>query len=416
MNENIRLFRNSFWLGSGEFIGKASMFLVTVIVVRYLGPKDYGQLNLANSLTATMGILVNFGISTIVTRDLSGNLKAASGYLSNVLTMKLILGVIYLFVLLSVSGLYGDGVWTVVLLLYGTFFLLQDLTGLLSAFFVAEERMEKIFLLDIVHNAGAILAVIVVIQFGLGIRELIAGYVLAGAVGTMMAYLICVKGKVRLSPKFETGFFKNILKQSLPLFGSIALGSIYLNADTLMIGKFLGEESVGYYQGAYKIFFVFQSVNLLCTAVFPRMSIYAKTGNQKAIRRLNWAAVGFTLLILMPIAMVITLTAEQIILWIYGEGMIPSALALQWLVWAGAVNFLKVYACNLIIARNLQKYMLYAVAAGLIMNIILNLYLIPRFSFPGAAAALIVSELASAGLLLLFLETGRRSIDNKLPV
>lgn len=412
MNENSRIFRNSLWLGGGEFIGKASMFFVTVIVVRHLGPKDYGQLNLANSLTATMGILVNFGLSTIVTRDLSGNLNAASRYLSNIFTLKLLLGLVYLFVLLSISGFYGDGIWIMILLLYGIFFLLQDLTGLLAAFFVAEERMEKIFLLDIVHNAGAILAVIIVIQFGLGLRELVVGYVLAGALGTMIAYFILVKGgKVHLFPKFEAEFFKNILKQSVPLFGSIALGSIYMNADTLMIGKFLGEESVGFYQGAYKILFVFQSVNLLCTAVFPRMSIYVKTGNNQAIRLLNWAAMGFTALILMPIALVIAILAEPIILWIYGARMIPSAIALQWLVWAGAANFLKVYAGNLIIARNRQRYMLYAVAGGLILNIVLNLYLIPRFSFPGAAAALVVSELGSVGLLLLFLKTERRSIE-----
>ena len=414
MNENRLIFRNSFWLGSGEFIGKASMFFVTVIVVRYLGPKDYGQLNLANSLTATMGILVNFGLTTIMTRDLSGNLNAASRYLSNIFTLKLILGLIYLIVLLSVSGFYGDGVWTMILLLYGIFFLVQDLTGLLAAFFVAEERMEKIFVLDVVHNAGAILAVILVIQFGLGLRELVIGYILAGVLGTMTAYFILVKGKVPLFPKFEIDFFINILKQSLPLFGSIALGSVYMNADTLMIGKLLGEVSVGYYQGAYKILIVFQSVNLICTAVFPRISMYSRTGNHRAIRILNWAALGFTVLILMPIALVIALLAERIILWIYGVGMMPSAIVLQWLVWAGAANFLKVYAGNLIIARNRQKYMLYAVAGGLILNIGLNLYLIPRFSFPGAAAALVVSELGSLGLLLLFLQMGRRSIDCEL--
>jgi len=105
-----------------------------------------------------------------------------------------------------------------------------------------------------------------------------------------------------------------------------------MNADTLMIGKFLGEESVGFYQGAYKIFFVFQSVNLVCTAVFPRISMYAKIGNNQAIRILNWAALGFTVLILMPIALVIAILAEPIILRVYGARMMPSAIVLQWLV------------------------------------------------------------------------------------
>jgi O-antigen/teichoic acid export membrane protein len=414
MNDNSLIFRNSFWLGFGEFIGKASMFFVTVIVVRYLGPKDYGQMNLANSLTVTMGILVNFGFSTIVTRDLSGNLNAASRYLSNIFTLKLLLGLVYLFVLLSISGFYGDSAWKLILLLYGIFFLFQDITSLLAAFFVAEERMEKIFVLDIVHNAGTILAAIFVIQFKLGLRELVAGYVLSGALGTMIAYFILVKCEVRLCLKFETEFFKKILKQSLPLFGSIALGSIYMNADTLMIGKFLGEESVGFYQGAYKILFVFQSVNLICTAVFPRMSVYIKIGNNQSIRMLNWAALGFTALILTPIALMIAILAEPITLWVYGAKMMPSAIVLQWLIWAGVANFLKVYMGNLIIARNRQTYLLYTVAGGLALNIVLNFYLIPRFSFPGAAAALVISELGSVGLLLLFLKIGTRSIHCEL--
>ena len=404
MNDNRIILRSSFWLGSGKFISNASMFFLTVVLVRYLGPKDYGQLNLANSLAVTMGILVNFGLSTIVTRDLSGNLNAASRYLSNIFTLKLILGLGYLLVLLFVSGFYGNGVWTTILLLYGIFFLLQDLTRLLAAFFVAEERMEKIFVLDVFLSTGTLLAAISVIQFGLGLRELVIGYILVSVLGTMMAYFILVKGKVRLFPKFEMDFFMNILKQSLPLFGSIAIGSVYINADTLMIGKWLGEVSVGYYQGAYKILIVFQSVTLICDAVFPRISRHAKTGNHQAVKVLNWAALSFTALILVPIALVISLLAERIILLLYGAGMLPSTIALQWLVWAGVANFLKVYVGNLAIIRNRQKYMLYSVTGGLILNIGLNLYLIPRFSFPGAAAALVVSELGSLGLLLLFLK------------
>lgn len=409
-NENRIILRNSFWLGSGKFISNASMFFLTVVLVRYLGPKDYGQLNLANSLAVTMGILVNFGLTTIVTRDLSGNLNAASRYLSNIFTLKLVLGFGYLLFLLCVSRFYGDDVWTAILLLYGIFFLFQDLTRLLAAFFVAEERMEKIFVLDVFLSIGSLLAAILVSQFGMGLRELVIGYILVSVLGTMIAYFLLVKGRVRLFPKFEMDFFMKILKQSLPLFGSIAIGSIYINADTLMIGKWLGEVSVGYYQSAYKILIVFQSVTLICDAVFPRISKHAKTGNHRAVMVLNWAALGFAALILMPIALVISLMAERIILLLYGAGMLPSAIALQWLVWAGVANFLKVYVGNLAIIRNRQKYMLYSYTGGLILNIGLNLFLIPRFSFPGAAAALVVSELGSLGLLLLFLEMKRRSI------
>lgn len=86
---------NSVWLALGEAVSKGAMFLATILLIRYLSPSDFGRFSLANSLAVTAGMVIDFGLSTIVTRDLSGNLNKAPEYLSNVLSLKLLLGVFY---------------------------------------------------------------------------------------------------------------------------------------------------------------------------------------------------------------------------------------------------------------------------------------------------------------------------------
>ena len=144
------------------------------------------------------------------------------------------------------------------------------------------------------------------------------GYVLAESLGAMLAIMLSTAGKVRLSLELDVPFLIRLLKRSLPLFGAIAMTTIYTNADTLIIGRMLGPEAVGFYQGAYKFLFVFQSVNLINTAFFPQLSIYVKTGNHQALSRLHRGITLFTVFILLPAAFSAILLAKPIITLIYG--------------------------------------------------------------------------------------------------
>ena len=59
------LFKNSFWLLGSEFLNKIMMFLLTIILARYLGSEGYGQLSVSLSFTGLFVIIADFGISTV---------------------------------------------------------------------------------------------------------------------------------------------------------------------------------------------------------------------------------------------------------------------------------------------------------------------------------------------------------------
>lgn len=405
---------NSVWLTMGEVVSKGIMFLVTILLIRYLSPKEFGHFNIANSLAVTVGMVLDFGLATMVTRDLAGNLKEATRYLSNVLSLKLILGLFYLSIIMTISLFAGFEYyeqWTLVLLFLAIFVWLQDLIGVFAALFMAEEKMQKLLYVQMVYYGGMAVSALVTIYFHLRLGGLVTGYVLAGSIGTLLALMLVLTGKVRLSLELDLSFIICLLKRSLPLFGAIAMTTIYTNADTLIIGRMLGPEAVGFYQGAYKFLFVFQSVNLINTAFFPQLSIYVKSGNHQALNRLHRGISVFTLFILLPVALLAILLAKPIITLIYGEKMLPAIEPMKFLIGAGVVYFLRVYLGNILIAQDRQKLMFVAAGVGLLFNIFLNISLIPVYGFVMGGVSLVFSELIICGLMWIYTQRGSAHVQ-----
>jgi len=343
MSNKKSIIKNSFWLGLGEIFKNIIWFIITILLVRYLLPVQYGELNFANSLTATIGIMINLGLSVIMSRDLSVNRGEISKYLSNILSLKLLLGFLYFVVLIVVAAVYSDRHWTIILILSGLLFWFEDISATFAAIFLAEERMEKIFVMILVHDFGFIIAALITVYLSLGIEELLAGYVFAGAFTALVAYRIIKQSGVNWSLKLEKVFLVRILVQSFPLFGVVAITSIYLNIDKLMIGYFLGQDGVGFYQGAYNFLLVFLGANVVNSAIFPRLSVYINSDNRLLINQLH-RVVGFVLIVaLVPAALISCYYAKDGILIVYGEKMLPSLDVLKVLLWVGAINFLRVY-------------------------------------------------------------------------
>jgi len=402
MSNKKSIIKNSFWLGLGEIFKNIIWFIITILLVRYLLPVQYGELNFANSLTATIGIMINLGLSVIMSRDLSVNRGEISKYLSNILSLKLLLGFLYFVVLIVVAAVYSDRHWTIILILSGLLFWFEDISATFAAIFLAEERMEKIFVMILVHDFGFIIAALITVYLSLGIEELLAGYVFAGAFTALVAYRIIKQSGVNWSLKLEKVFLVRILVQSFPLFGVVAITSIYLNIDKLMIGYFLGQDGVGFYQGAYNFLLVFLGANVVNSAIFPRLSVYINSDNRLLINQLH-RVVGFVLIVaLVPAALISCYYAKDGILIVYGEKMLPSLDVLKVLLWVGAINFLRVYISNILIAKQKQRYVFFAALAGLIINSLLNYFFIPWFNISGAGFSLIVSEITMVVILLLF--------------
>ena len=160
-----------------------------------------------------------------------------------------------------------------------------------------------------------------------------------------------------------------------------------------------------------KFLFVFQSVNLINTAFFPQLSIYVKSGDHLALRRLHRGITLFILFILLPAAFSAILLAEPIITLIYGEKMLPAIAPMNFLIGAGVVYILRVYLGNILIAQDRQRLMFVAVGVGLLFNIFLNIFMIPIYGFVTGGVALLLSELIICGLMRMYARRGSAHVQ-----
>src|SRR3989344_2430501 len=97
------IIKNTFWLFLAEGINKGLMFVLTIIIANYLGVNDYGKFSFAFAFVALFSIFSDFGLSTILVRDVTRDKSLLRKYSTNVSFLKIFLGVITFFLIFGVT-------------------------------------------------------------------------------------------------------------------------------------------------------------------------------------------------------------------------------------------------------------------------------------------------------------------------
>ena len=388
------LFKNTFWLGQIEFFSKIILFFVTILIVRSFGPSNFGKFNLAFSYAAIIMVLSDFGLNTIVTREVAKHPELANKYLSNTLSIKLIVSLLLGIVAYLIRPLLnGDPFIQKLFLLCVVYNLIQNLFNLLISIFSGLEKMEYIFAIRLIYYLGILFSAILITTNHSSPDKLLLLYVVTSIITLLFTAFLIIVNKIKIYLEFDFIFWKQILIETLPLLWLAIIGAIYLNNDTILISRFFGPEKVGFYQSAYKILFAFQSVNVVNLALFPRFSALIHQKNYESLNKLIKLTLTLSLVVLIPLAISITIFAKPIINIIYGSVYSSASLAMTLLIWSGVVFYFRNFFCNLLIANNQQKHVLYAIFFGAVINLLFNLFITPRYNFAFASLAMIVSEL-----------------------
>lgn len=388
------LAKNTFWLGLNEVISKVIMFVVTISLVRYLGPTGFGAYNFALSYVAILVIFSDLGLGTILTRDVAKNKLEAEKYLGNTLGIKFFGSIIVLILTLFSFPFLGNNRQFILLILLTTLYSLsQQIQMAVISIITAFEKMEYIFVIKIIYYLGILLVALVTTRLGLKIEILMSGYFSISLLSILMAVIFLNKLGINLTIGKDLIFWKKLLKETMPIFGLMAASTVYANFDSLLIAQFFGNKELGIYQSAYKILFAFYSINIINMAIFPRMSILTHEKKDMLLSRMIKIVTGISLLILIPLASLISWKSNLIINLIYGKEYFLAGPILVVLIWSGVVNYFRILITNLLIARRSQIKVFYAVTVGLMVNIVLNILITTKMGFGFAATNILISEI-----------------------
>lgn len=187
---------------------------------------------------------------------------------------------------------------------------------------------------------------------------------------------------------------QSVYRESFLIGLSSFMVLLYYNADVLILGMFKGMHEVGIYSAYYKFVFVYLTIKgAIVMSLFSRLSLWYRqdfSRFQNISRKVTWLAV---------IAFIVTavpglIWGKEIITLVFGAKyvvdnynwiLIPLCLSV-------AFTYLNLLNPTMLLVASMNRIFLGITSAGAAVNILLNLLLIPSYSYTGSAIATCCSE------------------------
>jgi O-antigen/teichoic acid export membrane protein len=388
------IFNNSLWLISGELLSKIVAFFFTIFVARKLGVADFGRYGFALSFVMLFSLFIDFGLTTLIVREISRERELTSKYVSNVIIIRLILSLIFfiiIFLALNILG-YSKEIRVLIYLLWGWISIIQ-LSQVFRGVFKARERMEYEGFLNFFHNLLRFILAVVFLTAGFGLCGIGMSMLVASILTLVVSITIFSRSFEQLSWQVNPRAWLPFVKDAFPLALTVMFLAYFGRIDNIFISYLKGDEAVGVYNASLTLVWTLIFIpGFITHAAFPKLSQYAFQDGS-GFEDLVAYNLKVNLLISTLLALGIFLLSSPIISLIYGNRYSQSLPVLQILIWsypAHASIGVFVYAMN---AKNKQKINSLIAGAVLLLNILLDIILIPRYSYIGAAVATLISIL-----------------------
>ena len=393
--ETQRALRNVSALTLATLVSKGLLFLWQLVLARFLGESGYGIYGTVGAFIAIGAALTNFGTGAIVVREVARRPRLAGEFLGVTLWLRSGLALLAWLLLNAVAPLAGYEAELRNLLALASLSLLVDTWGnLCHEVLLAQERMRSTSLVGVLHMLLLLALAGLALANGAGLPGLYLATIAAGLARAALLWAL-----LRIRPaRLRRMLLRSLLAGSLPLALTSILSLAWLHADKLMTTLLLGAQRTGWLTAAFVI--VTGMVELLGTTVlmslYPMMSRHSGATLQGIVRRLAW----FTLLASLPLTLLLSLFAAEITVPLFGADFAPAAEILRILVWYALVRLVADVYIQALITGNRQRRMLVVYGGGLLLNVALNLVLLPRMGVRGAAIASLLSVALMLGLLL----------------
>jgi O-antigen/teichoic acid export membrane protein len=252
-----------------------------------------------------------------------------------------------------------------------------------------------------------------VIHYELNVIAFAFIYLLVGIFSLIYCLVVAYNNFILPKIEIDLNFWMNNIKLALG-FGLIGIfATIYIYIDSSMLFFIKGSEATGLYGAAYRLvlalLFIPIAVN---TAVFPVMS-RLHINSKNSLKKLTERYFKYMMIIAIPMGIGFTILAPKIIIFLYGKGYINSILSFQILIWATVFTFANAAFAEFFQSTNRQLVVTKITGLWMIGNIILNLILIPKYSYIGASISTLITEFGVALLLIRAYNNTKYAIEKK---
>ncbi len=394
-----RIARNTTYLTIASIVQKIISFAYFGFLAKAIGESALGKYGFALSFTSIVIIFMDFGLGPLLTREGAKDEKKLQEYLNRLFSIKIILMVLALIggaAGIHLTALLNENVDALdVRLVYIGFFIIifDTLTFTLFSIFRAKKHLVWEAMAIVVYQS-TILAAGLYFLFRDFPLEVVLSALLAGSIVQFFFLLSAVwrKTDIRFHFTWRPKEVKRLLVLAAPFAVAGLLFRLNGSIDSIMLKTMAGDSYVGWYSLAFKLSFALTVLpGAFATSYFPAIS-HAYSHAKEQLSEIFENGIAYMLLLAAPIVVGVAILGDDIIYTIWGEDWEASVQAL-WILAVGLpFIFLNYPVGNFLNAVDRQRLNTVNMGIALLVNIVLNAWLIPVYTFVGAAVAAVASS------------------------
>jgi O-antigen/teichoic acid export membrane protein len=395
-----RVINNSAALLMLDILSKAVPLVVFPVMVRALGPTAYGKVGFATAVAGFFGLLASPGFTTYASREAAKDEGRVNFLVQHVLGARIAFGVLSYALLIAFALTFAprDFMTRLLIVLSGLVFLVSSVD--VQWVFTARSRMWMVALRGTVGQLiyGGLILLFIRRPSDAWIVP-VAG-VLSLLAGTILIWLPARREYHIPWPVISPDAWRGFLPICLIMGFASMMSMIYDQIDTVMLRYMRSENELGLYVASYSMMTISMSfVMILGQVFFPLLSQTAGRDHEheNEQRYLGWlgqASVGLAL----PIATGGFILAEPLTRFVLGPQYAGAATLFRWLTLTIVAGSLASYYGSQLIPIARERKYLAAVVAGAVVNVILNLLLIPHYGAIAAVFTTVISQAVVASM------------------
>ncbi len=371
----------------------------TVVIVRSLSIEEFGRFTLVFTVLGLMALVTDLGIGRQAVREMSRPGSSHSAFFGGYLGLRIALGLAGYALAVAVVAVAGYPASVVeATAVAAVVVLLATPSSALQVVFQSRMQLGPVAASETAGNLAQVALTAAIAAVGGSLLLFVLPAVLYEMVVLASRWRLA-RGLVLVRPRVDLGLWRAMLREALPLSVGLGMAVLYTRVDSMMLSKLAGFESVAIYGVSYKFIDVLHfastavTVPLLTLLVrrWPDEPAMFRADLQRAATAL--ALVGGSGLL------VLLLSAEPLTATLYGDAYAAGADTTRVLAVAEMLVFATSLAVCALVAAGRHRSFPLIMAAGLVLNIVLNLVLIPSHGFFGAGIATLASNLMVAVLM-----------------
>jgi O-antigen/teichoic acid export membrane protein len=409
-----RAARNTFARAVGELLAKLASLAFFAVLARDLGQSGVGVFVFALAWAEISMLLASLGLDRALIRWIARERSRAANLFADSVSIKAVLAIPIALVSFALVNVLALGLHTrlaIYLLTLGALF--DALTRAAFGVFTGLERAELTAFALIAQRVLAAALGIGALAAGFGVVAVSITYTAAAGFGFLLS-VVLLRVRLGLSrPVADPRRWRALGVGSIPFAVQDVFTVVLFRIDAILLALIASNAAVGRYGSAYRLFESTFFLTYALGAAFAPMYTYLGRDTEPTIQGAYQRSLKLALLLLVPCAVVFATLARFIAGTLFGSGLEAAAPSLRILAPVVVLIGLVTLSTSLVVSRRSPTAMVWMSGAMTLLNVVLNLALIPALDERGAAIAMLVTE---AVFLALAFRMALRTIGERVNV